>query len=166
PRQRESGEQRERDRKKGTGGRDAASRGLWLALIETTADTSGNKDTKHKSSNLEIIVGSALALWDSTSESGGVPQLKGARAFTLNELQKYTNNFSEINNIGRGGYGMGLVLIAEDWLFATFDPTTKRERGRAGDGPGRRSRGGGGRKEKRWLQGGVKVKGKGNGLFR
>ncbi|MFS8001416.1 putative protein kinase RLK-Pelle-LRR-VIII-1 family [Helianthus anomalus] len=47
-----------------------------------------------------------FALWDPTSGSGGVPQLKGARSFTFEELQKYTNNFSEINNIGRGGYGM------------------------------------------------------------
>ncbi|KAF5773678.1 putative protein kinase RLK-Pelle-LRR-VIII-1 family [Helianthus annuus] len=91
--------------------------------------------TKHKSSNTGIIVGSAVgccvlvgilvlvgtycflrkkpaqqaqpfALWDPTSGSGGVPQLKGARSFTFEELQKYTNNFSEINNIGRGGYGM------------------------------------------------------------
>uniref|UniRef100_A0A251T3X8 Putative concanavalin A-like lectin/glucanase domain, Telokin/Myosin light chain kinase n=1 Tax=Helianthus annuus TaxID=4232 RepID=A0A251T3X8_HELAN len=45
-------------------------------------------------------------LWDPNSGSGGVPELKGARSFTYEQLQKYTNNFSETNNIGRGGYGM------------------------------------------------------------
>ncbi|KAJ0593400.1 putative protein kinase RLK-Pelle-LRR-VIII-1 family [Helianthus annuus] len=45
--------------------------------------------------------------------SGGVPELKGARSFTYEELQKYTNNFSEINNIGRGGYGMSSEWAAD-----------------------------------------------------
>ncbi|KAJ0525083.1 putative protein kinase RLK-Pelle-LRR-VIII-1 family [Helianthus annuus] len=47
-----------------------------------------------------------FAHWDQTSKSGDAPQLKGARAFTFEELKKYTNNFSETNNIGVGGYGM------------------------------------------------------------
>ncbi|XP_076914746.1 leucine-rich repeat receptor protein kinase HPCA1-like [Bidens hawaiensis] len=47
-----------------------------------------------------------FALWDPTSGSGSVPQIKGVRSFTYQELQKYTNNFSETNNIGKGGYGM------------------------------------------------------------
>ncbi|XP_051139993.1 leucine-rich repeat receptor protein kinase HPCA1-like [Andrographis paniculata] len=33
------------------------------------------------------------------------PQLKGARWFSYNELKKCTNNFSESNQIGSGGYG-------------------------------------------------------------
>jgi hypothetical protein len=37
--------------------------------------------------------------------SGGVPQLKEARRFSFEELKKYTNNFSEVNGIGSGGYG-------------------------------------------------------------
>ena len=37
--------------------------------------------------------------------SGSVPQLKGARRFSYEELEKYTNNFSEANGIGSGGYG-------------------------------------------------------------
>ncbi|KAJ9550439.1 hypothetical protein OSB04_014484 [Centaurea solstitialis] len=90
----------------------------------------------HKSSNIGVIIGSAVggcvlvillvlviiyatrrkgsttqqnspfALWDPTSGSGGVPELKGTRSFTLEELKKYTNNFSENNSIGAGGYGM------------------------------------------------------------
>ncbi|XP_062017587.1 leucine-rich repeat receptor protein kinase HPCA1-like isoform X2 [Rosa rugosa] len=33
------------------------------------------------------------------------PQLKGARLFSFEELKKYTNDFSEENDIGSGGYG-------------------------------------------------------------
>ena len=39
------------------------------------------------------------------SDSGGAPQLKGARWFSYDELKKCTNNFSEMNEIGSGGYG-------------------------------------------------------------
>ncbi|XP_073297453.1 leucine-rich repeat receptor protein kinase HPCA1-like isoform X2 [Primulina huaijiensis] len=38
-------------------------------------------------------------------DSGGAPQLKGARWFSYDELRKCTNNFSESNKIGSGGYG-------------------------------------------------------------
>ncbi|KAK1386295.1 putative leucine-rich repeat receptor-like protein kinase [Heracleum sosnowskyi] len=48
-----------------------------------------------------------FASWDSSKTSGGVPpQLKGSRNFSYEELKKCTNNFSEANNIGSGGYGM------------------------------------------------------------
>jgi hypothetical protein len=40
----------------------------------------------------------------STSAST-VPQLRGARMFSFDELKKITNNFSEANDIGNGGYG-------------------------------------------------------------
>ena len=43
--------------------------------------------------------------WESHGTGGDVPQLKGARFFTLEELHKSTNNFSKANNIGSGGYG-------------------------------------------------------------
>ncbi|KAL8252107.1 hypothetical protein R6Q59_035800 [Mikania micrantha] len=46
-----------------------------------------------------------FALWDPTSESGGIPQLKGARSFTFEELRKCTDNFSATSQIGAGGYG-------------------------------------------------------------
>lgn len=46
-----------------------------------------------------------FATWDSVKDSGGVPQLKGVKCFTFEELKKYTNNFSESNYIGSGGYG-------------------------------------------------------------
>ncbi|TVU36603.1 hypothetical protein EJB05_18542, partial [Eragrostis curvula] len=38
-------------------------------------------------------------------DNGDVPQLKGARYFSFDELKKCTNNFSEIHAIGSGGYG-------------------------------------------------------------
>ncbi|KAK2965565.1 hypothetical protein RJ640_018731 [Escallonia rubra] len=47
-----------------------------------------------------------LASWaPSGKDSGGAPQLKGARWFSYDELKKCTNNFSESNEIGSGGYG-------------------------------------------------------------
>jgi len=46
-----------------------------------------------------------VASWDSNKHSGAVPQLTGARFFSFEELKKWTNNFSETNDIGCGGYG-------------------------------------------------------------
>ncbi|KAJ8618128.1 hypothetical protein MRB53_014314 [Persea americana] len=47
-----------------------------------------------------------FASWgSSTKDSGGAPQLKGARCFSYDELKSSTNNFSESNEIGSGGYG-------------------------------------------------------------
>ncbi|XP_062165160.1 leucine-rich repeat receptor protein kinase HPCA1-like isoform X2 [Alnus glutinosa] len=47
-----------------------------------------------------------FANWDLNMGSSSVaPQLTGARLFSFDELKKYTNNFSEANGIGSGGYG-------------------------------------------------------------
>ncbi|KAK7250658.1 hypothetical protein RIF29_33224 [Crotalaria pallida] len=47
-----------------------------------------------------------FASWaPSGKDSGGAPQLKGARWFSYDELKKYTSNFSQRNEIGFGGYG-------------------------------------------------------------
>ncbi|GLU06079.1 hypothetical protein SLE2022_231420 [Rubroshorea leprosula] len=46
-----------------------------------------------------------FAHWDVKKSSGSIPQLKGARCFSFEELKKYTNNFLETNDIGSGGYG-------------------------------------------------------------
>ncbi|XP_040385415.1 leucine-rich repeat receptor protein kinase HPCA1 [Oryza brachyantha] len=44
--------------------------------------------------------------WDMKSTSTStVPQVRGARMFSFEELKKITNNFSEANDIGTGGYG-------------------------------------------------------------
>ncbi|KAI3856034.1 hypothetical protein MKW92_037717 [Papaver armeniacum] len=48
---------------------------------------------------------SGAASWDPTKSSDSFPQLKGPKVFTSNELRKATNNFSEANDIGSGGYG-------------------------------------------------------------
>ncbi|GJV01616.1 probable leucine-rich repeat receptor-like protein kinase [Tanacetum coccineum] len=60
---------------------------------------------------------STFALWDANNGSGAIPQLKGAKAFTFAEVNKYTNKFSETNNIGTGGYGM--VVASMDWPQVT-----------------------------------------------
>uniref|UniRef100_A0A2N9I1Z8 non-specific serine/threonine protein kinase n=1 Tax=Fagus sylvatica TaxID=28930 RepID=A0A2N9I1Z8_FAGSY len=46
-----------------------------------------------------------FAHWDVNLGNGGVPHLKSAKRFSFEELKKYTNNFSEGNSIGSGGYG-------------------------------------------------------------
>nr|TKR99397.1 hypothetical protein D5086_0000192830 [Populus alba] len=43
--------------------------------------------------------------------SDSVPQLKGARCFSFDEITKCTNNFSEANHIGSGGYGMASLSL-------------------------------------------------------
>ncbi|KAG0495273.1 hypothetical protein HPP92_006267 [Vanilla planifolia] len=42
---------------------------------------------------------------NNVNDKDGAPQLKGARWFSYDELRKITNNFSEANAIGSGGYG-------------------------------------------------------------
>ncbi|KAK6121284.1 hypothetical protein DH2020_044987 [Rehmannia glutinosa] len=46
-----------------------------------------------------------FASWDRTANSGGVPEIKGAKSFSFEEIRRCTNNFSEMNEIGIGGYG-------------------------------------------------------------
>ncbi|KAK1283908.1 putative leucine-rich repeat receptor-like protein kinase [Acorus calamus] len=47
-----------------------------------------------------------FASWaPSGKDTEGAPQLKGARWFSYDELKKCTNNFSDSNEIGSGGYG-------------------------------------------------------------
>lgn len=53
------------------------------------------------------------ASWDPNSDSGGVPQLTGARSFSFEEIKKCTNNFSTNNDIGSGGYGKVSSVICE-----------------------------------------------------
>ncbi|KAG5229408.1 leucine-rich repeat receptor protein [Salix suchowensis] len=43
--------------------------------------------------------------------SDSVPRLKGARCFSFDEITKCTNNFSEANHIGTGGYGMASLSL-------------------------------------------------------
>ncbi|KAF9680154.1 hypothetical protein SADUNF_Sadunf06G0091600 [Salix dunnii] len=54
-----------------------------------------------------------FASWaPSGNDSGGAPQLKGARWFSYDELKKCTYNFSPSNEIGSGGYGKYIVREA------------------------------------------------------
>lgn len=57
--------------------------------------------------------------WESHGTGGDVPQLKGARFFTLEELHKSTNNFSEANNIGSGGYGKVDFINLKTYILVT-----------------------------------------------
>ncbi|CAI9770179.1 unnamed protein product [Fraxinus pennsylvanica] len=43
--------------------------------------------------------------WDPKKGSGSIPQLKGAKWFSFEDLKKCTDNFSESKCIGSGGYG-------------------------------------------------------------
>ncbi|XLR03798.1 hypothetical protein S83_069996, partial [Arachis hypogaea] len=53
-----------------------------------------------------IGLSKSFASWaPSGKDSGGAPQLKGARWFSYDELKKSTSNFSESNELGFGGYG-------------------------------------------------------------
>nr|QNJ34486.1 CARD1-like protein 4 [Striga asiatica] len=53
-----------------------------------------------------IALSKPFASWTpSGKDSGGAPQLKGARWFSYDELKKCTSNFSQSNQIGSGGYG-------------------------------------------------------------
>ncbi|KAJ9162736.1 hypothetical protein P3X46_022490 [Hevea brasiliensis] len=46
-----------------------------------------------------------FASWDRNESAGSRPQINGVRCFTFEELKKCTNNFSDGNIIGIGGYG-------------------------------------------------------------
>ncbi|GAU39633.1 hypothetical protein TSUD_397210 [Trifolium subterraneum] len=43
--------------------------------------------------------------WGPDESNNSIPQLKGARRFSFEEIQNYTKNFSQLNLIGSGGYG-------------------------------------------------------------
>ncbi|KAK8646190.1 hypothetical protein V6N13_119984 [Hibiscus sabdariffa] len=60
---------------------------------------------QRKRADRATLESNPFAHWDSKKSSGGIPQLKGARCFSFEELKKYTNNFSDANDIGSGGYG-------------------------------------------------------------
>lgn len=46
-----------------------------------------------------------FASWDPKQGGGDIPQIKEARWYSFEDMQRITNDFSETNEIGRGGYG-------------------------------------------------------------
>jgi len=66
-----------------------------------------NVEVKSPFADYFIFVSASWA--PSGKDSGGAPQLKGARWFSYDELKKSTNNFSETNEIGSGGYGKVII---------------------------------------------------------
>ncbi|KAI3445520.1 hypothetical protein Pfo_002185 [Paulownia fortunei] len=60
---------------------------------------------QRKKAKTAIEKSNPFASWDAEKESGAVPQLQGAKWFSFEDLRKCTDNFSESNCIGSGGYG-------------------------------------------------------------
>ncbi|XP_010252242.1 PREDICTED: probable leucine-rich repeat receptor-like protein kinase At5g49770 isoform X2 [Nelumbo nucifera] len=81
----------------------AACGGFVLVLVLTLAGLYAF----HQKRRAEKVIAQnkSFSSWDPSKSSSSIPQLKGARWFSYNELKKSTNNFSEANTIGSGGYG-------------------------------------------------------------
>ncbi|KAL2254248.1 UNVERIFIED_CONTAM: putative leucine-rich repeat receptor-like protein kinase [Sesamum indicum] len=60
---------------------------------------------QRKKARRAMEMSNPFASWNPEKESGSVPQLQGAKWFSFEDLKKCTNNFSESNCIGSGGYG-------------------------------------------------------------
>ncbi|XP_061354221.1 leucine-rich repeat receptor protein kinase HPCA1-like [Gastrolobium bilobum] len=60
---------------------------------------------KNKKGKRETGKNNPFEEWDLHESNNSIPQLKGARCFTFEEIQSCTKNFSLVNNIGSGGYG-------------------------------------------------------------
>ena len=45
------------------------------------------------------------ASWGGGVEDGAAPKIQGAKFFSFSEIRKATDNFSDANEIGVGGYG-------------------------------------------------------------
>ncbi|KAG6780384.1 hypothetical protein POTOM_013239 [Populus tomentosa] len=74
---------------------------LLLLLLGAGLYAFGQKTKAEKA----IQQNNPFAHWESKNGLVSVPQLKGARCFSFEELKKYTNNFSETIDVGSGGYG-------------------------------------------------------------
>ena len=61
-----------------------------------------------RSNKLSLFFVCYIASWpgsDTKDMSGAAPKVQGARYFPYSELKQASNNFSESNEIGSGGYG-------------------------------------------------------------
>ncbi|KAG6518121.1 hypothetical protein ZIOFF_021523 [Zingiber officinale] len=91
----------------------AANRSLVIALVAGSVAAAliiaglgtyayWQKKRAKKANNLN----NPFASWGSAGDDAGdAPQLKLARCFSLDEIKRFTNNFSTDNEIGSGGYG-------------------------------------------------------------
>lgn len=81
----------------------AAAGGSVLVLLLLFAGVYAFSQKKRAEKANEQI--NPFASWDPNKISGNVPVIRGARNFSFEELKRYTNNFSEVNDVGSGGYG-------------------------------------------------------------
>ena len=86
---------------------------LKRAILSVRPAMHASKLSKHLHINITnswvvvlcFICSLNVANWERNKRSGSIPQLKGARRFTFEEIKKCTHNFSEANEVGSGGYG-------------------------------------------------------------
>ncbi|GAV77370.1 Pkinase_Tyr domain-containing protein [Cephalotus follicularis] len=81
----------------------AATAGSILALLLLVAGiyAYSQKRKADKANHLN----NPFASWELNEHSGSRPQIKGVKCFSFQEIKKCTNNFSDENLIGTGGYG-------------------------------------------------------------
>ncbi|KAL0886244.1 hypothetical protein Bca101_010227 [Brassica carinata] len=81
----------------------AAVGGVVLLLLLTLAGVYALRQRKR--ADRATDQNNPFAKWSTSRSSIDAPQLMGAKSFTFEELKKCTNNFSEANDVGGGGYG-------------------------------------------------------------
>ncbi|XP_042470973.1 leucine-rich repeat receptor protein kinase HPCA1-like [Zingiber officinale] len=73
-----------------------------------------------------ITLANPFASWGSNGEEDGdAPQIKLARYFSLDDLRKITNGFSEDNEIGAGGYGQVYKGMLPEGLLVAIKRSRK-----------------------------------------
>ncbi|KAF3561064.1 hypothetical protein DY000_02015549 [Brassica cretica] len=81
----------------------AAVGGVVLLLLLTLAGVYALRQRKR--ADRATDQNNPFAKWSTSKSSIDAPQLMGAKSFTFEELKKCTDNFSEANDVGGGGYG-------------------------------------------------------------
>ncbi|KAJ0236937.1 Leucine-rich repeat receptor protein kinase HPCA1 [Hirschfeldia incana] len=81
----------------------AAVGGVVLLLLLTLAGVYALRQRKR--ADRATDQNNPFAKWSTSKSSIDAPQLMGAKSFTFEEMKKCTDNFSEANDVGGGGYG-------------------------------------------------------------